>query len=257
MIRRADWALLGLREVRPGDHGMHLIPSGAAAQPFRGMGEFFPRWAAARRETLTIGLACSLNEGFPRQLITAFRAAHPEVDLVLEDLDDAELPERLNGRRIDIALALDSAGQRGWRALPLWHEHMVAFVAEGHPLAAEDPIDPAALRAEPVLIAGDGSGSKSLEKAITTALGGRPAVFLHCPVQRDTLLDMVGLGLGVTLAGSHALGALHAHVCSRQLDSETDLLTYSAFWLTENGKDAVRSFLETARDLPLGPADSA
>jgi len=42
----------------------------------------FPRWAARPRRRLTLGLTCSLHRGAARKLLAAFRAAHPDVDLV-------------------------------------------------------------------------------------------------------------------------------------------------------------------------------
>lgn len=199
-----------------------------------------------RRERLTVGLACSLNWGPLRGLLSAFRRREPEVELAIEDLDEAGIAERLPDREIDIAVALHDAGVRGWRSAPLWSEPLLAYMAEGHPLAAANEVTPQALREAHILMAGNGAGDLALQRAIVAALGGPPR-FTHYAVQRDNLLDLVSLGFGVTLAGGSAMGAFYPGVCARPVDSEAAWLTYCAFWAGENERPVVRRFLE-ARD---------
>lgn len=88
-------------------------------------------------------------------------------------------------------------------------------------------------------------------------MGAPPALNLHCPVQRATLLDMVGLGFGVTFAGGHSLGAFYPGVCARHIESDRDTLAYAAFWTPENAKPALVDLLALAdrqRDCRLKPA---
>ncbi|UTP41705.1 LysR substrate-binding domain-containing protein (plasmid) [Phenylobacterium sp. LH3H17] len=225
---------------------LSLMPPGGAAQPFRGLGDSFPRWTAEKRATLVIGLGCSLNWGFPRTLISAFKAGHPEVDLVLVDQDDDRLTTELDRRRLDLVLGLQGLGQTRWRSQSLWQERLMVLLSEHHPLTMDTEVSAAALRQEQVLVTSDDARSKAMEGAVRHALGGPPALTMPCAVQRDTLLDMVGLGFGVTFTGAHALGAFYPGVCARHLDSKRDLLSYFAFWSPENSKPALRDFLAMA-----------
>lgn len=197
----------------------------------------------ARRERLTLGVGCSLNWGPLRRQIGKFRTLAPEIDLIVEDLDDQGLAERVGGRGVDLAVALHGAGARGWRSAPLWSEPLMVFMAEGHPLAAENAVQPSQLRETHLLMAGNGSGDRALQQAIMQALGGPPN-FLHYAVQRDNLLDLVSLGFGVTLAGGSALGAFYPGVCARPLESDAGWLSYCGFWAAENERPALRRFLE-------------
>lgn len=197
----------------------------------------------ARRERLTLGVGCSLNWGPLRRQIAKFRTLAPEIDLIVEDLDDQGLAERVGGRGVDLAVALHGAGARGWRSAPLWSEPLMVFMAEGHPLAAENAVQPSQLRETHLLMAGNGSGDRALQQAIIQALGGPPN-FLHYAVQRDNLLDLVSLGFGVTLAGGSAMGAFYPGVCARPLESDASWLSYCGFWAAENERPALRRFLE-------------
>ncbi|MBA4013084.1 MAG: hypothetical protein C0481_14555 [Phenylobacterium sp.] len=147
---------------------------------------------SVRRDRLTLGLSCSLNWGPLRRLIAAYRVQVPNVDLIVEDLDDQGLADRVEGRGVDLAVALHDAGVPGWRSAPLWSEPLMVFMAEGHPLAAQNAVQPAQLRGACLLMAGAGSGDRALQRAIIRALGGPPN-FLHYAVQRDNLLGLAGV----------------------------------------------------------------
>ena len=199
------------------------------------------------RERLTVGLACALNWGPPRRLSGGFRLQSPKVELVLEDLDEVELDTRLDRRGIDLAIAPYGACAQRWRSAPLWSEPLMVLMAEKHPLAADNAVDPAALRAEPLLLAGSGSGDRALQKTIIEALGAPPR-FVHYAVQRDNLIDLVALGFGVTLAGASALGAFYPGICARPLEGDGAWLTFCGYWSAENEPPALRRFLEFGRD---------
>jgi len=241
MFRPTDWPMFGLKASLA-----HLAPTSGAGQPLRETGELFPRWAARPRRRLTIGLTCSLHGGAARQLLAAFRAAHPDVDLVIEDLDDRSVRAELDGKHIDAAIAPEGVARRDWRRTPLWCERLIAVLPEAHPLAAESAVSAQALRGEIVLLAGDGSGDKSLQSAISDALGGPPASFMHYLVERDTLFDLVALGLGVTVSSDATLGAFYPGVATRPIDSPRAEIAYSLMWRADARNDALRDFIGVA-----------
>ncbi|CAN7148728.1 LysR family substrate-binding domain-containing protein [Phenylobacterium sp. LjRoot164] len=197
-------------------------------------------------ERLALGVACPLNWGPLRRRVAAFRDQAPEVEVVIEDLDDEDVAARLAGGGVDLAVALHEAGAPGWRSTPLWSEPLLAFMAESSPLAAANAVSPGELRDERLLMAGRGAGDRALQRAIVRALGGAPN-FVHYAVQRDNLLDLTALGFGVTLAGASSLGAAYPGVCARPLESEAGWLTYCGFWAPANERPALRQFLEAGR----------
>ncbi len=241
MFRPVDWPMFGLKASMA-----NLAPTGGAAQPLRDMGEIFPRWAARPRRRLTLGLTCSLHGGAARGLLGAYRKAHPDVDLVIEDLDDVSVRAELDGRHIDAAIAADRSAKPGWRHAPLWSDRLVAVLLESHPLASGATVPPRSLREEILLLAGDGSGDKSLRAAICDALGGPPASFMHHLVERDTLFDLVALGLGVTVCPASTLGAFYPAVCARLIDSPTAELNYSLMWRADARNDALADLVALA-----------
>lgn len=248
MIHPSDWPLIGLKPSAAG-LSPHPVPTSGSALPFRDGGEMFPRWAARPRRRLTLGLTCSLHGGVARKLLAAFRAAHPDVDLVIEDLDDVSVRSELDGRHIDAAIAPDRVARRDWRRAPLWRERLIAVLPEAHPLAADNAVAPAALRGEIILLAGDGRGDRSLRSAIAEAIGGPPASFMHHLVERDTLFDLVALGLGVTVCPGATLSAFYPGICLRPIESPVAELAYSLVWREDARSDALAGLIGLAEAL--------
>jgi DNA-binding transcriptional LysR family regulator len=244
MFRPVDWPIFGLKASLAG-----VTPTSGAAQPFRESGELFPRWAARPRRRLVLGLTCSLHGGVARRLLATFRAAHPDVDLLIEDLDDVSVRTELDGRHIDAAIASDLTARRGWLRAPLGQERLIAVLPESHALAADKTVAAASLREQIVVLAGDGSRDKTLQHAIAHALGGAPN-FVHFLVERDTLFDLVGLGLGVMVCSDATLGTLCPGLCVRPIDSPTAEIGYSLMWRADAHNDALDDFIAIAGQLP-------
>jgi DNA-binding transcriptional LysR family regulator len=248
MIPPSDWWMLGLHPRRTGGAG-HLVPTSGAAQPLRDMGEMFPDWAARPHRRLTVGLTCSLHWGSARKLLAAFREAYPDVELVVEDLLEGDLAADFGARRIDIAIAPDNAAQNGWRAVALWRERLIAALPETSLLAKGNEVSPKELRGETLLFAGDVSGQKALQRAIVGALGGHPAAVMHYPVARDTLFDLVALGIGVTVCSGATTGAFYPGVCFRPIDSDNAEIGYSLMWTQAHPRDPLDAFIALAQQL--------
>jgi DNA-binding transcriptional LysR family regulator len=248
MIPASDLWMLGLRPAR-GVAAGHMAPTSGAAQPMRDMGEMFPDWAARQRERLTVGLTCSLHWGSARKLLTAFHEAHPDVELVIEDLLEGDLAQTFEAHRIDVAIAPGNAAQRGWRTLPLWRERLIAALPETSLLARDNEISPKDLRGETLLLAGDVSDQKAFKRAVIGALGGHPIAVMHYPVERDTLLDLVAIGVGVTVCPGATTGAFHPGVCFRPIDSDKAQIAYSLLWTQAEPPEVLADFIGLAERL--------
>lgn len=249
MIRPADWALIGLTPPTAAPQG------GGRPRVTRGFGELadlFPRSTAHPRAALTLGVTCALHGEAARRLLAAFRARHPGVELVLEDVDEVSLNEALSDGTIDLAIAPTGAAGGRWRVAPLWRERLIAALPDDHALAARDMVAPGELRHEAILLAGHKAGDRALQKAISRALGGRPTGMMHCPVQRDTLFDLVALGYGLTINSHTALSAFYPGVCLRPVAGEAAQIGYDLSWDAGNGSESLRRFLVVVQDLADG-----
>jgi DNA-binding transcriptional LysR family regulator len=246
MIPASDLWMLGLRPVRRGSAG---VPTSGAAQPLRDMGELFPVWAARPSRRLTVGLTCSLHWGAARRLLAAFHEAHPDVELAVEDLLESELVTALEAGHIDAAIAPEKAKHAQWRALPLWRERLIAALPEASLLARGNEVSPKDLRGETLLLAGGQAGQEAFQRAVMAALGGRPAAVMHYPVERDTLFDLVAIGVGFTVCPGATTAAFYPGVRFRPIDSDKAQIAYSLMWTQGQPNDPLDAFVALAGSL--------
>jgi DNA-binding transcriptional LysR family regulator len=252
MIRRQDWALIGLS---PQTAGPQSSAGGTVAKSFGELAALFPRSIAHPRDTLTLGVTCALNGDAGRRLLSVFRSRHPGVDLVIEDVDEVSLEAGLSDGTIDLVIAPTGAARGRWRATPLWRERLIAVLPQDHPLAAEAVVAPIELRHTAILLAGHKTGDRALQKAISRGLGGRPNGLMHYPVQRDTLFDLVALGFGVTISSQAALGAVYPGVCLRPIAGDAAQIGYDLYSDPDTDSESVRRFLAVIEDLAKGGID--
>lgn len=77
----------------------------------------------------------AMTEILPEAL-SAFLAAHPEVDIDLEELVSYEIVEAVAQARADIGIVNDSVDVSGLEVFPFRHDRLVLVTARDHPLAA-------------------------------------------------------------------------------------------------------------------------
>lgn len=247
MIRPTDWALLGLS--LGASAARFGVPAAPAAAPLRDTTELFPGWAARPQDQLRLGLGCSLHLGRAGQLLAEFRAACPDVDLSIADVDAVRAHDGLQRGAMDAAILIADEAPAGLRSAALWREPLTAVLPAGHPLAAGDaPLDPLALRHEIILMAGDARGDAGLQRAVVRTLGGPPVAFLRYQVERDTLFDLVALGFGVALAPGRPADAQRPGLRFRPLAGAAAEAPYCLLWNPGARNPALHAFVRSARD---------
>lgn len=203
---------------------------------------------AASQGCIRIGTVASVAGGYLSQLLREWRAAHPGVALEIE----AALPEeniaRIIAKQIDLAIVTGSRCSPDYESATLWFEDLFVALADQHPLARNDRIKIAALEPERFLVTRHPPGPEIYDWIISrlSGLGRRPIVDEQA-VGRDTLLSLVGLGFGVTLASSAETTISYPNVSFVKLDGER--LPFSFVWLATNDNPALRRFLSDARVL--------
>jgi DNA-binding transcriptional LysR family regulator len=252
MIRPSDWALLGLSATACATS--FGVPAAPASAPLRETAELFPGWAARPQQALRLGLGCSLHLGRAGQLLAGFRADFADVDLSLADIDAVRAHEGLRRDGMDAAILIAEEAPAGLRSAGLWREPLMAVLPAGHPLAASAaPVDPAALRHEIMLMAGDAHGDAGLQRAVVRAFGGPPVGFLRYHVERDTLFDLVALGFGIALAPGRPRDAPRAGVHFRPIAGDADA-PCRLLWNPGNCNPALQAFVRAARLFRHGAA---
>ncbi len=239
----------GLMIHPTGSGGRFGVPAAAAPTPVREATGHDPQRSADPRIALRLGLDCSLHWGHARRLVGDFRRRNPDVDLTISDTDEANGPRRLQRDELDAAIVVHSQTPNGLMGEQLWSERLIAALPESHALAQVNAVEPAEIRDEVVLIAGEDAAHQGLRRAIVRALGGPPAAFLRQPVERDTLFDLVALDFGVTVVPGATTGAFYPGVSFRPIASRTADVAYALYWRPDNRNPALHQLVRLARSL--------
>ena len=82
----------------------------------------------------------------------AFRAGHPDVELLVQEMWNARMPQAFGNGSIDIALSLCPEIAAELELAPIRKERIVALLPEAHPLAREEAIPLSALADEEFVV---------------------------------------------------------------------------------------------------------
>lgn len=226
-----------------------LSPADAvvAALSYRQTGDPFPG-RQAPQPSLRIGLCSSLSHGFLRELIRSVRALPDAPALSFIDGTPHDVLQAARRREIDVGFVYGPAYSLvRLQFEELWREPLVVLLAEHHPLARDCDVQASALKDETFLAPGGPADQYPQLTLVQSVLGEIPANFGCLEVERETLVNLVGLGFGVTLAPRSGLGAFYPGVAYRPIVSPTQSVGFQAVWRAGNRNPELGRFLDAAR----------
>lgn len=192
-------------------HGAELTEAGAAfrdavaTMPGQAASAIRAAQRAARGETGSLGLGC-IGSGVINPLVSsairAFRRAHPEVELKLEEASSGVLAAHVRDGRLGAAiLRPDRDEAKDLRHYVLAEDALLAALPTGHRLAAvKGAIDLAEFRTETILITAREIGAGLYDTVASACrVGGFEPRFDESAPQIATLLSLVAAEFGVSL----------------------------------------------------------
>lgn len=165
-------------------------------------GETTRRFASGATARLRLGFVSAVLSPELVEVLRRFRARHPAVQLLMQDLPPAEQLAALRHGTLDggfIGLAPEERTP-GIAYVPWQREVLAAFVPAGHPLAARRQIDLKALAGEP-LVAVSGEAAPAFAAYLRRVCGDagfRPRIVLESP-RAQAVAVMVAAGTGIAL----------------------------------------------------------
>lgn len=162
---------------------------------------------AVLRGRLTLGALPTIAPYFLPDLIRAFHAAWPQVQLIVHEETTARLTALVEEGELDAAIvSLPAPGAALHREL-LFTEELLAALPAGHPLAKTKILTAAALQNEPFILMQEGHCLGDQALAYCAQRGDfQPSVSCRS-TQVETIMSLVGAGLGVSLVPAMAAGA--------------------------------------------------
>jgi len=155
--------------------------------------------------TIHLGIIPTLGPYYLPHALTLVHKRHPGLRLLLREEMTSQIFEHLVDGKLDAGLLALPVTDDSLRVEPLFYEPFYAALPAGHPLAKRDVLKVADIMAEKLLLLDEGhclrdqaldvcgAGSRGREEVRATSL--------------ETLRQMVGMGLGLTLLPALAVDA--------------------------------------------------
>ncbi|MBB4284301.1 DNA-binding transcriptional LysR family regulator [Roseospira goensis] len=193
-------------------------------------------------------MVASLSCGVMRDILAEFVAQHPRVDIRAVETERSKLLTLLNDRRLDAMMAAGGFSPDVGESLEISKEKIFVAVSEESDLARKGRLSWDSVQSVPFLVSSADPGPEIHDYIIRrlAGLGRRPNVTRH-GLGREGIINLVGLGLGVSLVAEHWCGVTYPGVVFREIGEEDERIPFSLVWRADNDNPALRRFVSLAR----------
>ena len=201
---------------------------------------------------LRLGIIASLSHGALRNVVVDFIARHPKVRLTFAECDRGELLTMLSHRRVDAVFASGVPTSEHGDMLLLTEEPILLALSRYHCLAKRSQVTWDEVEDQVFLTSTEEPGPEIREYIVSRIgnLGRHPKVDQH-RLDREGIMNLVGLGLGVSVVADHWCGARYPDVNFIPFTNagHSESIPFSLTWRPENDNPALRRFLSLAREV--------
>lgn len=201
---------------------------------------------------LHLGLTASLSRGELREVVARFQMRHCEVRLSFTETDLGELMTLLSHRVIDLVAAAGEPTSENGDMLLLTRVPLYIAIAANHPLAQQRNVEWPDVVMMSFMVSDAAPGPTIHDYIIrrVSDLAHKVRVTVH-RVRREGLMNLVGLGLGISLVCEQWCGVRYPNVVFIPLkeNGKAETIPFSLTWRPENDNPALRRFLSLAREV--------
>ena len=203
--------------------------------------------------TLSIGFVGSamFSPTLP-DILREFRAAHPDVELLLRELPTVAQLHALVGGELDVGVIRGPVAEAEidpqLELMTIQRERLIAAVPATHPLAARKRLRAEDLRGEPFVILArrEAPGLYAGLNAAMGEAGGVPEDVLEV-TEMQTIISLVAGGFGVSLVPASVGQVERTGVAFRPIAGPTPMIELSAAWRPASDSPVRDAFLAQAR----------
>lgn len=207
--------------------------------------------ARGNRGYLTVAYTFNSISGLVPEIVTRFRARHPDVIVHLQEMYTDQQVVALSEHRIDVGFAMPALLRPAFRHLMIMKEPFVVAVPEHHPLAGHTEIELSELRDEPFVM---GSWERwrhyreMVNEICITQAGFVPSVVQE-EADTQTIFGLIAAGVGVSLLPNCVRNYHRRGLVIRPLREELPLIETVAAWHADNVTPISRNFIEIVRNV--------
>lgn len=246
--------------IRGPKREVELTPAGGRvlsfAQETLARLESLERELAALKEigagTLSLAASTIPGEYLLPGLLAAFRAEYPQLEVRMTISDTAGVVSRLMADEVDVGVIGSTVKRLGLRLERLVGDEIILAVPPDHPFAGKGEVSVSDLRDQPLILRGEGSGTRRSVEAALAKMG------LALPTENvrlilgstQAVLQAVeqGLGLGFVSARAATQAQTDGHLaCVSLAGVDLGRYLYLAYQPQRAGDPLVARFLSFAR----------
>ncbi len=200
-----------------------------------------------KRGLLKIGTTKTYARYLMPSLISRFRAAYPEIKVILDEGSSLDVCRSLVELKNELAVVALSEEMKGLTFLPFRREEVVLFAAPDHPLARRKAgVAFAELEGELIVLKEEGSSTHALVRELFERRGLSPNVLVETS-NLEFIKDMVEKGEGVSFLVRSAIAQELAEGRIRVVpvrDQDMALQVYTAYLDGGGLSPAAQAFLQ-------------
>jgi DNA-binding transcriptional LysR family regulator len=199
---------------------------------------------------LRIGIFSSIASMFIRELLVDYTGQHPLVEIDIAEGAPRDHIRLVREGRLDVAFVTGVPNEPLCDSEQFWSEQVFVVLPYGHGLSTAAAIEWESLRAEHFIVSREEPGPEIHDYVIRRLadLGHHPSVTRYA-VGRESLMHLVGLGIGLSLTSEATIATAYPQVVFRPVAGPHDILPFSGVWLPGNDNPTLRRFISSARVL--------
>lgn len=195
---------LGLRLFYRSTRVVQLTEAGAEFQPLarKALDDLEVAIAGSRalaqikRGRVTVAASIVVAATLLPWVLQSFQQRQPGIQCVLRDGFEETIRDQVRRGEVDLGVGTLVEGEPGLSQVTLYQDHLVALVADGHPLAERGAVGWRELAQHPLVCLSEQSPSRALADAAFQSAGVRPVPAFEVAFS-STVISMVAAGLGV------------------------------------------------------------
>jgi len=193
---------------------------------------------------LRIGILSSVTLDVLRDMLVQYRNKHDGVRITYHEANTQDNLQSLITGQLDISFVHGEPAIPGFQTMIFGYEPLFVALPHRHHLITQDMINWEDLRDETFVMTNHGRGPEFLAHLMErfAALDHEPRLDMQAAGQAS-VLTLVALGHGLTLASAAASDHAAAHVVFRALAGDGNTLPTRAVWSANNKNPALRNLL--------------
>ena len=197
---------------------------------------------------LKLGLIASISKGAVRNVLNAFSREHGGVALQLIEADRRNLLIQLSHREIDAVIASGEPDSDADGNLLLAREELFVAISSDAALARRRHLVWKDVSDETFIVSAQEPGPEIHDYILRRISDlDRSANVRRHGLCREGIMNLVGLGVGISIVADHWRGVQYPNVTFVPIGDEDETIPFSLVWRPENDNPALRRFISLAR----------